>query len=225
MLKPKRCAFTLAEILLAVVIVGIIAGLVMPSLLKDMQAKARMSSLKSTLIGIDDTIHREIAQKRSEDINDLDIFRDPQEFLDKFNDAAEGDAFANSYKNYNGAAVNVDIPAARKLLKNGVGIGISNDSEHRISNIVIDLTAAEPPNTVGIDYFIAGMTWDEDINRGIHVGDVHGYVDGVLHVVGDEEGGAESVDGLRNSCLGGSAQSCFRLVEVVGYDHNYLNNL
>ena len=38
MLRKKKHAFTLAEVLLALVIVGIIAGLVLPSLLKDMQA-------------------------------------------------------------------------------------------------------------------------------------------------------------------------------------------
>ena len=225
MLNLKRYAFTLAEILLALTIVGIIASLVMPSLLKDMQAKARMSLLKSTLIGLDDTIHREIAQKRSEDIENLDIYRNPQDFLDKLSDAVEGNAFAASYKNYNGGNAAVVIPNANILLKNGVGIGISNDEEHRISKIVVDLTASEPPNTVGIDYFIAGMAWDEDLERGVHVGDVHGYIDGVLHVVTEEGQQEETENGLRAACLGGDAESCFRLVEIVGYDHNYLNNL
>ena len=225
MLNLKRYAFTLAEILLALAIVGIIASLVMPLLLKDMQAKARMSLLKSTLIGIDDTIHKEIAQKRSEDIEDLDIYRNPQDFLDKFNDAVEGDAFAGSYKNYNGVVSNVEIPDASVLLKNGVGIGILNDEDYRISKIVIDLNASAPPNTVGIDYFIAGMAWDEDLERGIHVGDVHGYIDGVLHVVTEDGEDEETEDALRTACLGGIAESCFRLVEIVGYDYNYLNNL
>ena len=153
MFNRKRYAFTLAEILLAVVIVGIVAGLVMPSLLKDMQTKARMGNLKSTLIGIDDIIHKEIVQKRSEDITNLDIYKNPQDFLNKFNNAVEGNAFAVSYNNYNGTNVQVENPEASILLKSGVGLGILNDEEHRLSKIIIDLTGSEPPNTIGIDYF------------------------------------------------------------------------
>lgn len=214
--KKKKSAFTLAEILLTLVIVGVVAGLVLPSLLKDMQAKSRMNLLKSTLIGVDDVIHKEIAQKRSEDIIDLDIHNNPQLFLQKLNVAPAGTAFSNAYKNYNGNAVVVSIPAGNGvLLQNGVGIGIINDADNKLSHIIIDVTGEKPPNTVGIDYFIAGMTWEEDLTRGIHVGDVHGYINGTL-------GDNDNVANLRASCMGGGAEACFRLVELTGYEPEFL---
>ena len=226
MLKNKKSGFTLAEILLALVIVGIIAGLVLPSLLKDMQSKSRMGILKSTLVGIDDVIHREIAEKRTEDIANLDIYRDPQEFLKKFNDAVVGTPFADTYKNYNGTIVpNVGNLTKNELngkilLKNGVGIGIRNPKAgeaHRYTLIVIDVTGEAPPNTVGIDLFTAQLIWDEDLNNGIHVGDVHGLPNGGAN-------GTESEAGLKTACLAGNPASCFRLAELTGYDNEFLEN-
>ena len=217
MLKNKKHAFTLAEVLLALVIVGIISSLVLPSLLKDMQAKSRMNILKSTLVGVDDVIHREIAQKRSEDIINLDIYNNPQSFLDKFNNAISGTAFATSYQNYNGTPVNVNIPVSSILLQNGVGVGIINQPENRCSAVIIDVTGEKPPNTVGIDYYQAKLFWDEDLTNGIHVGDVHGYI-----TTGED--GTESEASYKTSCLNGDPAACFRLVELTGYDPDFLDN-
>lgn len=216
MLRKKKHAFTLAEVLLALVIVGIIAGLVLPSLLKDMQAKSRMGILKSTLVGIDDLIHKEIAQKRSEDIINLDIYNNPQLFLNKFNNAVSGTAFASSYQNYAGSEVTVNVPANSILLQNGVGIGIINQEDERCSDIIIDVTGEKSPNTVGIDYFVAKFFWDEDLTKGIHVGDVHGYI-----TLGAD--GNESVGSYKTLCLNGDPAACFRLVELKGYDPDYLD--
>ena len=217
MLKIKKHAFTLAEVLLALIIVGIISGLVLPSLLKDMQAKSRMNILKSTLVGIDDAIHREIAQKRSEDIINLDIYNSPQLFLRKFNNAVSGTAFASSYQNYNGTVVNVAVPEGSILLQNGVGVGILNNKTEGYTTVVIDVTGEKPPNTVGIDYYTAKMFWTEDLEKGIHVGDVHGFI------TADADGN-ESEAGYKTSCLGGDSDACFRLVELTGYDPDFLDN-
>ena len=219
----KKRAFTLAEILLALIIVGIVAGLTLPSLLKDMQSKSRMNLLKSTFVGIDDYIHKDIAHKRSEDIINLDVYVNPQLFLSKFNVAPSGEPFAASYKNYNGQQVNciTDFSGARSgkiLLQNGVGIGIKNpeaSSGDRFTTIVVDLTGEKAPNTVGIDYFVAKLFWDEDLDKGIHVGDVHGFTDSLGNT-------AESENALRTACFNGNGKSCFRLVELTGYDPDFL---
>ena len=219
----KLRAFTLAEILLALVIVGIVAGLALPSLLKDMQSKSRMNLLKSTLIGIDDYIHKDIAHKRSEDIINLDVYTNPQLFLSRFNVAPTGEPFATSYKSYKGQPVNciTDFSGARSgkiLLQNGVGIGIVNPqstSSDRFTTIVIDLTGDKYPNTVGIDYFVAKLYWDEDLSKGIHVGDIHGFSDSLGNA-------QESETALRNACLEGNAKSCFTLIELTAYDPDFL---
>ena len=220
MLNFKKSAFTLAEIMLTLLIVGIVAGLVLPTLLKDMHSKSRMALMKSTILSIDEMIQKDIAQKRTQDITKLEIFNDTQDFLRQFDIASSGVPFANSYKNYNGGNAAVTIPANSVLLKNGVGIGVVQRLYDKESSaIVIDLTGENQPNTAGIDYFIAEMTWEDDFDNGWHLGDIHGYINGGVEL-GDGE--SETHEGLKASCQGGNASACYRYAELLGFEHNYI---
>lgn len=223
MLKFRKPAFTFAEIMLTLLIVGIVAGLVLPTLLKDMQSKSRMALMKSTVLSIDEMVQKDIAQKRTQDITKLEIYGNKtQNFLRQFDIAENGVPFANanSYKNYNGGSTQVIVPGNSVLLKSGVGIGVVERLYDKESSaIVIDLTGENQPNTVGIDYFIAEMTWDDDLDNGWHLGDIHGYINGGVEL-GEEE--TETTAGLKTLCRGGNASACYRYAELLNFEHDYI---
>lgn len=216
----KRNGFTLGEILLAVLIVGIVAVLTLPSLIKDTTQKARMSLLKSTIGNISNAVQAALVKERTNDVTDTDVYKDPQEFLKTFDAAEAGTPFAASYKRLSDSqnAAGVLIPSnsgqnqAAYLLKSGVGLGIVNDSDQSISYVVIDLTGKDKPNIVGVDYFLLKIDWYDDESKYVRSGDVTAFK--------DEN---ETKEGLKTSCKGGNGADCYRLVELSGYDPHYLD--
>ena len=220
----KRYGFTLGEILLAVLIIGIISVLTIPSIIKDTNQKARMALLKGTIANFTNAVQSELVKQRTNEIMDTDIYQDPEAFLDKFDGAKSGIPFADSYKRYSDlqAATDVIIPnntgenQAARLMKNGVGVGIVNNSETSTTYVAIDVTGSDKPNLVGADYFVFKIEWEDDDTRGVKAGDIGSFVNG-----GAE--GEETKAGLKTLCEGGNGAACYRLVELSGYDPRYLD--
>ncbi len=218
MLKKIKNAFTLSEVLLTVVIVGILTTLVLPGLIKDMNAKSRMALLRTTVLSLNDMIHKEITEQRTNDISLTNIVTNPQTFLNKFEKAESSDnAFASSYRSIDGSDVeNPIIPENKVLLKNGASLGlISQLYDKNSTGVVIDINGSELPNMVGVDYFIAELVWNDDTEKGLFSGDVHGYEKG-NDATSDEE------SDLKTSCKAGNGAACFRLAELTGYDPKYI---
>ena len=222
MVNTKKYGFTLTETLAAILIVGIIAILSLPSLMKNIQEKTRMSLLKGTVASVSNVIQSELTKQRTDEITSTDIYKNPKAFIEKFEGAKSGKPFSTSYKRYSDSkpASDVLIPSdtnddqALLLLKNGVGIGIVNDKENSRTSIVIDVTGEDNPNMVGVDYFILKV--EREYGNGYRVGDISGYING-----GAE--GEETSSGLKTSCLGGNGAACFRMVELSGYNPQYLH--
>ncbi len=218
----KKYGFTLGEVLLTVLIIGVIAILTIPSMMKNINEKSRMSLLKGTVASVGNVIQAEITKQRTDELTSTDIYKNPQKFLEKFDGAKTGKPFAKSYKRYSDSKIasSVLIPSddvegqAVLLLKNGVGIGIVNDGENSRTSIIVDVTGDDKPNMVGVDYFILKVEWYD--GNGYRAGDVTSYANG-----GAE--GVESGAGLKDSCLEGNGAACFRMVELSGYDPRYLD--
>ncbi len=223
MKNTKKYGFTLGEVLLTVLIVGVIAILVLPSMMKNINAKSRMSLLKSMVASIDNVSKQVITKDRTTEITNTDIYNHPDKFLERFDQATSGEPFAKKYLKYSGKEADVKIPSnaaegqAKALLKNGVGIGVINELFNKESTaIILDINGEDKPNMVGVDYFILELVWKD--GEGIFAGDLHGYVNG-----GGDESAAETDAGLRTSCHNGNGAACFRLVELSGYDPEYIN--
>lgn len=218
----KKSAFTLGETLLAVLIIGIIAVLSLPSLMKNIHEKSRMSLLKGTVASIGSVVQTEITKHQTSEITSTDIYKDPKKFIQKFNGAKSGKPFGDSYRRYSDSkeASDVLIPSddndnqAVLLLKNGVGIGIVNDGENSRTSFVVDVTGSDKPNMVGVDYFILKLEWFD--GNGHRAGDITSYENGGAD-------GAETGVGLKTMCTAGNGAACFRMVELSGYDPKYLN--
>lgn len=221
MVSLKRNGFTLGEVLMALMITGIIAILTIPSIVKDVHLKSRMALLKNTIANINNVTEIEFTKSRANSLIDTDIYKDPEAFLQKFDTAPNGEPFAESYKKHSDSkkATGVLIPSndregeAAILLKNGVGIGIINNSSNETTYVVIDVTGAKEPNMVGADYFILKI--ERENGSGHKAGDTSSFANG-----GDE--GQESGPGLKQSCNNGNGAACYRMVELSSFNPKYL---
>lgn len=218
----RKYGFTLGEVLLAMLIIGVIAVLSLPSLLKNVHEKSRMSLLKGTVVSIGNVIQSELTKQRTTEITSTDIYKDPKSFIQKFEGAKSGEPFGKTYKRHSDSKVITDvlIPSddsdnqAVLLLKNGVGIGIVNDKDNSKTSIVVDVTGADKPNMVGVDYFIMKVEWYD--GEGYRAGDISGYVNG-------DADGEETASGLKDLCNAGNGAACFRMVELSSYEPKYLD--
>ncbi len=225
MIKIKHKGFSLSEVLITLTIVGALAVVILPGLIKDMSNKTNMALLKSTVVNVNSAIQQELQKKHARNIGDTDIYQNSARFLknnfdyardkDVFKTYLEKDSSGNdkyvgiTYKSINGDNKGTSSPDGQVILKNGVFIGIRAD----IDTLVIDLNGPEPPNIIGIDYFGLQIARTSDKNSGIQVGDVGGF-----------QYKSESDAILKTKCKAGDAARCYALVERSGFDPNYLGD-
>ncbi|MCM1339767.1 MAG: type II secretion system GspH family protein [Muribaculaceae bacterium] len=218
MIKIKYKAFTLSEVLITLTIVGILAAMVLPGLIKDTTNKANMALLQSTIAQVSNAVQQELTRKNAKYISETDIYNNPQKFLEDNLETAKstnifktknekGEIVDIKYKSVNGDNAGASHPDGQVLLKNGVYIGLRGD----ISTLVIDLNGPEPPNVIGIDYFAAKIEKYDDISSGIRMGDV-----------GAAQYNSNTDEDLQTDCKGGAAAKCYALVERSGFDPDYL---
>ena len=63
MIKIKRNGFTLPEVLITLTIVGALAALVLPGVIKNAQMRANMALLQSTVVNLSDVVQQELIIK------------------------------------------------------------------------------------------------------------------------------------------------------------------
>ena len=219
MIKAKYNGFTLPEVLITLTVVGALAALVLPGLIKDLNNKANMSLLQGTVANISDAVQQEIIQKKAKYIWETDVYNSPAAFLRKHFDYAKD---TNVFKTLNSEGKYVDVqytsvngdnkggshPDAEILLKNGVYIGLAPN----IDAIVIDLNGPEPPNIIGVDYFSVQIVRSTNTSTGLRMGDVGAF-----------RYDSSTDEQLKTACKSGDAAKCYALVERSGFDPNYLD--
>lgn len=214
----KFFAFTLAELLIAMTVVGVISVLVIPGLIRGLNAKSNMSKLKNTVTYISNAVSKDITESGSDYIKNTTIYKNPQDFLNTQFEHSRGSAFAGEYKSRSGADAFFYIPENSVLLKNGAGVGIINDDENKNSIIVIDVNGPKTPNMVGVDYYYLYLAWEDDVDNAVHMGDVGSLM--------DDEYSQMTKAQLKNACLSASdkdGRACYKLVELSGFDPEYLS--
>lgn len=223
MIKIKKDGFTLSEVLITLAVVGTLAVMVLPGLIKDANNKAMVTLLQSTLSNISSAIQTEVVNTRTSNLEDTDIIKNPEAFFKKYLDVKRVCTNANpcmytstnsdsKYKNYNtlnGGTISASSYNTTILLNTGVAVGVQGNT------ISIDLNGLSDPNTVGIDRWIFDIQKKTDLNANppTHAG---------------EMGGRESYKNaskatLKSNCRGGIAPACYTLLERSGFDPDYIN--
>ena len=225
MIKIKKNAFTLPEVLITLAVVGALAALVIPGLIKDANSRAMTALLQSTIANLNDAVANELVRSRASNIKDTLIYSDPAEFLaDNFDvemtcDSSQGTlCFASSYKNLNGDTISVTVNNP-VLLKNGAAINI-NENNYDGSNlsgqeVLIDLNGSKEPNIFGIDMFSVIIFLSTATKSTLwHMGDVGSYS-------GEDEKTLKSY--CKKATDVGDTFNCYALLERSGFDPNYLD--
>lgn len=172
--KLKKLAFTLAEVLLAITIVGVIAGLVLPSTISRAQNRGFESAFKRNLNAIEDAVNTLIVSE-NKDFFKTEMYLDstPANYDDssgKFlktyfkvsrycgggEDARA--CFADKYYRYSGN-IRIEhtqsLPGACAKLKNGASICITPQIGDVVPIVgIIDVNGEKGPNILNRDLFI-----------------------------------------------------------------------
>lgn len=227
MIKMNKHGFTLSEALITLSVIGVLALLVLPGVMKDSSNKATTALLQNTVTSINDAVQNELISNGTKRIEDTKILTNPDEFFSKHLDVikvckenAPNACYAKStdYKTLNGTPGNILQSKKAVLLRSGVAVDIIPSYKSVFNNkfvpISIDLNGAQPPNITGVDRQIVCLAIEEDLNNGIHVGDVGGCVRASIT--------DKKISNLKTKCKSGNTEVCYYLLEMTGFDQNYL---
>ncbi len=223
MIKIKKFGFTLSEVLIALTILGVIAALALPGLIKNVNDKSMYSLLQGTMNNMADAVQQELINSSATNIKDTRMWNNPRAFLrDSFdvklecNNGYDTPCHAKQYYNFNGGKVGAGT-GAPALLKNGVAVDLMTTSAGDII-ISVDVNGRKDPNIVGVDYFYAGISGKTDLDKGLRMGAVGGILqDGI-----DDDPLTISNARLKQLCVQGWGTPCYYLLERSGFDPNYL---
>mgnify|MGYP002522655276 CR=1 FL=1 len=232
MIKIKNKAFTLSEVLITLAVVGTLAALVVPGLIKDYNSKANMTMLQNMVANLQSAVQTQMTREGATDLDATDIVKDPEKFfrtLDVVNASSDAKYFPNlnNYKILSGAALTA-IPKTCKAsakMKNGVALCMSTfapvmgnayGTTHRnVATIYIDLNGVKEPNISGVDFFAVYIYPVTTLNGTIptHPGDI---------------AGVSITTPAGKSCNTNSDFSpigCYSQAEQSGFDPNYWKKL
>ncbi len=204
MMGKKFKAFTLAEVMITLTVIGILAAMIIPNLMRDAADKARIELLKNTLSTLNNVFQSEVGIKKS--LPDS-IFSGS--FLqDKLNAVEDDDAFASNYTSLSGGSCpsfsGEEIEKVR--LKNGVSISIQKFSV--LTYLYIDLNGPKEPNIAGIDL------WEYNLqSTGTVTTSVFGSTEYKIDYVRSNLGDCKS---------SGFSAACAALLEMMSYDPDYI---
>lgn len=155
-------AFTLTELLISIVIIGLIAAIVLPNVFNIVGDKGTSESLlRSTVMALEDAFVKEaqVGQQHSFNIvmRNLDVLRScpATSLIACWNTTVQGGSAAVTIQYPNGTALSpslgggVALNGNAVILKNGVTIAGLDTSNTEIDTFIIDANAEAPPNRSG----------------------------------------------------------------------------
>lgn len=170
-LNSDKNGFSLAETLITIGIIGMVATMTMQVLIPNMKEKVTTSQLKKTYSTLQQALYR--AVEKNGDVADWGISMDPgyggekvllhniAPFLNTVKICENGvGCYPNrTYKNIDGTSyINWNILSDRSavILADGTLIMFNTASADKYSQfgqIYVDVNGAKPPNQVGVDFF------------------------------------------------------------------------
>ncbi len=188
--------FTLAEVLVTLGVIGVVAAVTMPTLVSNHQRKVYVTQLKKVYSEFQQAAISQINSRNAINLLEAGVRSDDamRTFIQsQFNVVKDctgtpSDCLADSYKNISGGAVTAyaDTTASCFALSSGAAIcakyNVSlkyfsssrpiqamnlNYIEGLIGDLIIDVNGKKGPNTVGRDLFIAGIYSDGTISSAL----------------------------------------------------------
>ncbi len=158
----KRSAFTLAETLIVLAVIGVVAAITMPTLIANYQKKQTVAKLKGTYSILNQAL--QMSQAENGDLSNWDFSLTGLDFYNRYlvkyliqaknyNKVVKPDDYVDyvlsGQKHQNSFAFNTG--SAKVLLVNGVYMTVSTSGNTKM--ITFDINAFKKPNTIGKDIF------------------------------------------------------------------------
>lgn len=202
---PLKKGFTLAEVLITLSIVGVVAVLTVPSIMKNYRYKAYATSLKKTYSQITDAVqaimneemttefHKTTAGTKSSSTTGAEYFLNTYfKVAAKCNSNLNTECLGQSYKSFFSDDAGRAFGEACIRTTNGATICLTLNPANGITSVFIDVNGPADPNIVGLDTFVANIDntgsvtdWESDekkcnTNNGSGYGHVADYAAGCL---------------------------------------------
>ena len=171
----KRCAFTLAEVLITLGIIGIVAAMTMPSIIADYQKKQTVTQLKKVYSELAQAA--EMAKLEYGDPSSWDYSVNGSEFFNKYlssyteiSNTTIGVVRLNGIKYYGASGAEeiyltalyddadiITLPSGTQIFASNT-IPPTSDRSIKRKGFVIDLNGFKRPNKFGRDLFLLSVT-------------------------------------------------------------------
>ena len=154
----KKVAFTLTEVLLAVLIVGIIAALVLPAVVTKYQDKAFESAFNREVHSLQDSIDSLAAVENQQSFYETTLAKTPETYMkkylrvSKYCGASGKDCFGKFYSEYSDHEKKTYTPSYDgncAILKNGTSVCLNVNGGS--IDMLIDVNGPKGPNVWGRD--------------------------------------------------------------------------
>ncbi len=162
----NKKAFTLAEVLITLGIIGVVAAMTIPNLIAGAQKHAVVSGLKEAQSILNQAV-RMHAYEKDDDGLDFDVTLSPQEFAEKYfkpylkvarvcTKQTDGCWKTGDFYGYYDLAGNkkTDTVPYSLVLNNGMILGFGKISGYNLHSIVVDINGQGGRNTMGRDVFV-----------------------------------------------------------------------
>lgn len=175
----KTPAFTLTEVLLAVLIVGIIAALVLPAVVTKYQDKTFESAFNREVHSLQDSIDSLAAVENQQSFYETTLAKTPETYMkkylrvSKYCGASGKDCFGKFYSEYSGHEKKTYTPSYDgncAILKNGTSVCLNVNGGS--IDMLIDVNGPKGPNVFGRDlrtytHSVKGITGYDMSSNGI----------------------------------------------------------
>lgn len=168
----KRKAFTLAELLITLLVIGVIAALTLPSLMTNISNKTMVAQIKNMTANVQQLAADQMIFHKTQNLL-LTDFGNPETLLSEDNDfeitkscagttSSTNSCWSSSYSAIDGSDVVIDLGENSVVLKNGVVLSYSTDEKYQmeygsndntIGYFVVDVNGTDGPNIIGRDVF------------------------------------------------------------------------
>lgn len=157
MKKNRKLAFTLAEVLITVGIIGVVAALTVPNLMSNYQKEAQAVQFRKFTVEFANAVDLTITEEGKTTLAGTYVIKKNDgidSFMkNKFNIAKESAGFADSYRSIDAtSSKSFSCSGKEYLLKNSSAVCVIKDGSYL--DVYVDINGEEAPNIGGRDMFI-----------------------------------------------------------------------
>ena len=205
-------AFSLAEILLTLMIIGVIAGMTIPGLQKDAQNRATVTNLKKVYSELNQATSLALADNMTNKFYKTDAWGSKEKFYNNFvykylnviktcEQGSQSDCWGQDWDWADDKIF---------LLSNGIAVSFQMPDEYvSWMKILVDTNGPKPPNKEGVDRFALNITGEGQVYAGPRPGS---------NAVAEE-----LYSTIKQHCIDNisSADYCAALIVMDGWQMNY----